>query len=421
MPVSHTRVSPALPPVVVTDSEIGGLLEVLGRVPDPRNRRGVRHGLVAVLTISVIAVFAGAQNFHEIGDEAADLPPQILARVKARWCLRRLRWVAPSAATIRRVIGDVDADLLDEVIYQWLRTRTGWDTRDNQQDWLLALDGKTCTGASRPGDEVKLFSALVHGQATVIAQLRVPEGTNEITQVRPLLSGLNITGAWITADAAHTQRDTAVFLVEECHADYLAQVKGNQPSLQQAISDRLAHRNRKLPDHLDREHNRGRITERSIWVQPADGIDWPHATQVFLIRREVLDLSEARISREFVFGITSRAANRAAPAQINAAVRSHWHIENRAHLVRDVTFGEDAHQAYLGATPQVLATLRNLALSLIRLAGGNEIKRTLQHIRRDRTRALNLIGLTTTSTTTLQWRWGDRRAGNRVLPTCDVA
>jgi len=394
MSVSHARVVPALPPVVVTGGEIAGLLDVLGGMPDPRKRRGVRHALVAVLMVSVIAVLAGAQNFREMGDEAADLAPQILERIKARWCHRRMLWLAPSSATIRRVIGDVDADHLDEVIYRWLRARTGWDTRDAEQQWLLALDGKTATGASRPGDEVKLFSALVHGQATVIAQLRVPAGTNEITQVRPLLSQVDATGALITTDAAHTQRDTAVFVVEECHADYLMQVKGNQPHLLQEISDRLARRDRKHPDHLDREHDRGRITERSVWVEPAAGIDWPHAAQVFLIRREVLDLTEARISREFVFGITSRAPAQASPAQINTATRSHWHIENRAHLVRDVAFGEDAHQAYLGATPQVLATLRNLAMNMIRLAGSNEIKRTLQHIRRDRTRALDLIGLT---------------------------
>jgi hypothetical protein len=115
---------------------------------------------------------------------------------------------------------------------------------------------------------------------------------------------------------------------------------------------------------------------------------------VFLIRREVLDVTYARIRRELVFGITSRPATRATPAQIAAATRTHWHIENKQHYVRDVVFGEDAHQAYLGATPQVLATLRNLAISLIRLDGSNHIKRTVQHIRRDRTRALHLIGLT---------------------------
>jgi len=170
--------------------------------------------------------------------------------------------------------------------------------------------------------------------------------------------------------------------------------KATNPRLRQAISERLAHRDRKHPDHFHSDHSRGQITERSIWVASAAGIDWPHAAQVFLIRREVLDVTYARISREFVFGITSRDADRAGPAQIAAAVRSHWHIENKQHYVRDVVFGEDAHQAYLGATPQALATLRNLAISVIRLSGSNQIKRTVQYIRRDRTRALHLLDLT---------------------------
>jgi predicted transposase YbfD/YdcC len=392
MPVSQV-VSAGLPPVSCQARELPDLLNALREVRDPRRRRGLRHALIAVLMIAVVAVLAGSQNFREIGDEAADLPQEVLARVGARWSLRWRRFLAPSAATIRRVIAGLDAEHLDEVIYRWLRHRSGWDTREQQQQWLIALDGKTCTGASRPGDEVKLFSAMVHGQATVIAQVRVPAGTNEITQVRPLLSALDVSGALVTADAAHTQRDTATFLVEDCHADYLAQVKGNQPGLLSAISDRLADRDRRQPDHRHTDHNRGQITERSIWVEPATGIDWPHAAQVFLLRREVFDPLGARVSREFVFGITSRTAQRADPAQLSAAARGHWGIENSEHLVRDVTFGEDAHQAYLGATPQVLATFRNLALTVIRLAGSNEIKRTVQRIRRDRTRALQLIGL----------------------------
>jgi len=139
MSVSHTGVFPALPPVMVTGQEVAGLMETLARIRDPRARRGVRHLLVAVLMVSVVAVLAGAQNFREIGDEAADLPQDILYRVGARYSTRLGRWVAASAATIRRVILDLDADQLDDVIYQWLRQRTGWDSRDAQQAWLLGV------------------------------------------------------------------------------------------------------------------------------------------------------------------------------------------------------------------------------------------------------------------------------------------
>jgi DDE_Tnp_1-associated len=59
-------------------------MAVLAQLPDPRRCRGVRHLLTAILTIAVIAVLAGAQNFREIGDHVRDLPQEILAQVGAR-------------------------------------------------------------------------------------------------------------------------------------------------------------------------------------------------------------------------------------------------------------------------------------------------------------------------------------------------
>ena len=68
MPVSHARVTA----VTSTDDELPGLLEVLARVPDPRRRRGRRYTLVFMLVVAVACVLAGAKNFREIGDQAAN-------------------------------------------------------------------------------------------------------------------------------------------------------------------------------------------------------------------------------------------------------------------------------------------------------------------------------------------------------------
>lgn len=393
MSVSHVQVLSTLPPVAVGPEEVGDLREALAGLVDPRRRRGVRHTLLTILLVAVVAVLAGAQNFREIGDDAADLPQELLARVRARWHPHRLRFLPPSAATIRRVVTALDATALDRVVYDWLSRRTGWTERDPAGQWRVAIDGKQIAGASRTGSPVRLFSALVHGQATTIAQVRVPDTTNETTQVAPLLDGIDVTGALITADAAHTQRDTCRLLVDDCGADYLLTIKGNQPGLRRAASDALLGRDPDRPAHLDIDHTRGHQVHRSVWVADATAIDWPHAAQVFLIRREIFDPLGARVHREFVFGVTSRDRRRLDPAGINIAARSHWEIENRQHWVRDVVFGEDAHTAYLGATPQVMATLRNLAISLIRHSGSNQIKRTTQRIRRNPVQALQLIGL----------------------------
>lgn len=77
--------------------------------------------------------------------------------------------------------------------------------------------------------------------------------------------------------------------------------------------------------------------------------------------------------------MTSLAPTQASPARLLALVRAHWTIENRLHWVRDVTFDEDRSQIRRGAGPQVMATLRNLAISLLRLAGAPFIAPALRH------------------------------------------
>jgi hypothetical protein len=80
MPVSHARMIA----VTSADEDVPGLLEVLARVPDPRRRRDRRFGLVFVLAVAVVCMLAGAKNFREIGDQAADLPQDLLAALGGR-------------------------------------------------------------------------------------------------------------------------------------------------------------------------------------------------------------------------------------------------------------------------------------------------------------------------------------------------
>ena len=94
---------------------------------------------------------------------------------------------------------------------------------------------------------------------------------------------------------------------------------------------------------------------------------------------------------EVVYLITSAGHLAAAPATLAGWVQGHWAIENRLHWVRDVTFDEDRSQVRTGYAPHVMATLRNLAISLLRLAGWTGIASALRHHARDPERPLNLI------------------------------
>ncbi|WP_245603572.1 hypothetical protein [Salinispora cortesiana] len=61
----------------------------------------------------------------------------------------------------------------------------------------------------RPGAQVHLLAALGQAEQIVLAQLDVDGKTNEISRFMPLLDGLKLTGAIVTADALHTQREHA--------------------------------------------------------------------------------------------------------------------------------------------------------------------------------------------------------------------
>lgn len=88
---------------------------MLAGISDPRDPRGIRHPLLAVLGTAVVATLAGAANFRELGSVAADLPQGLLALLGARWDQRDGRFGAPSGATLRRILIELDADALDRV------------------------------------------------------------------------------------------------------------------------------------------------------------------------------------------------------------------------------------------------------------------------------------------------------------------
>jgi hypothetical protein len=217
-----------------------GLLDRLGELADPRDRRGVRHSFVSLLAIAVAAVGSGARSWTEIGEFARELTPEQLARLQARPSPYTGRYSPPDEATIRRALQRVDPQALDRLVGGWLgaRQRPAAAAAGTATDeGAVAVDGKTLRRAvDANGRRVHLLAALHQQQGTVLAQRRVDGKSNEITGFQPLLEEVDLEGAVVTADALHCQRDHARYLVGERHADYLFVVKENQPGLVAAIS-----------------------------------------------------------------------------------------------------------------------------------------------------------------------------------------
>jgi len=214
----------------------------------------------------------------------------------------------------------------------------------------------------------------------------------QITALQPLLEDLDLAGALVTADALHTHRANAAWLVEVKKADYLLQVKANQPGLLEACQQIEDDQWSAPFEHTERGH--GRIETREVRVAevPA-GLDFPYAAQVVMVYRERSGLDNKMTASETTYYVTSISADDADAQLLAGHVRGHWQIENRVHWVRDWAFDEDRHQLRATASPaRALATLRNLAISLIRLAGSNRIAATMRWIARRPERSAQLLG-----------------------------
>jgi hypothetical protein len=205
--------------------EQGGLIDLLKTVVDPRKPRGVRHPVITVVAIAICAALSGARSFTAIAEWAETLSPEALRKLGSK------RRQPPSEPTIRRVLQRLDADLLDSKIGSWLVLHYPLAGR------AVAVDGKTLRGAHDAGQRpVHLLGAILHQEAVVVGQMTVEEKTNEIPKLPELLAPLPLQGAVVTADALHTQHNTAHYIVEKKQADYLFIIKDNQPTLRNDIA-----------------------------------------------------------------------------------------------------------------------------------------------------------------------------------------
>jgi predicted transposase YbfD/YdcC len=383
-------------PIVVTESTRESLLEALGRVPDPRDRRGVRYPFTAVLATVVCAMVTGARSFAAIGEWCQDLDE---ATRRALGFTGKV----PGPVTIWRLLVRIDAQALDRVVCTWIRTSLeavntaarALAPRGRPVRRVLAVDGKAMRATRRGTDPVHLLAAVDHARGVVHAQVPVDQKTNEIPLFSALLDQIpDLEGVLITADALHAQTAHLNYLHAR-GAHLLVCVKGNQPTLRNTLQ---ALPWKDIPiGHTQTNRGHGRIEKRTLKVVTVNaGLGFPHTAQAIQITRQRRPIKpssgkRAKWRTETVYAITTLTAAQAQPEELARWLKGHWTIENRLHWVRDVTLGEDLHQARTGNGPHVLACCRNLIISLLRLAGDTGIARALRHHARHPDQAIALV------------------------------
>ena len=390
----------------MTQTKSGHLIDILAEVPDPRNAKGKRHPLCAILALSVIAIMCGYRSYSAIAQWGRTYSPALIQ------ALGFTRAQTPCAATLHNLFKRLDIGKLEAVLSQWV-TQTLQSVSGGSGSMAVAIDGKTLRGSAKQNASVShLLSVVSHQLGVTIIQKAVDTKTNEIPISTEILSAFDIRGKIVTTDALLTQRDFCQ-KVSALDADYVVPVGLNHKQLHhdirclfdpptdisptQPTDNALQQMHTELNQTLDTyqtvEKSHGRIETRKLTASTAlnDYIQWPGVEQVFKCCYERIDISTGQVKQKTQYGITSLKPTQASAKDLLTLRRGHWAIENQSHWVRDVVLGEDASQVRCGVIPQVMAALRNTALAVLRFADCHSISKAMRYCAAHPQHALNLI------------------------------
>lgn len=335
------------------------LLAHLSLVEDPRSSINRQHNLVDVMFLVLASVASGMEGWAEIEEFGND---------HLDW-FRRYRTFEngiPTRHSIARIFKAVDAEQLTLAVFSWVNAQ-----RQKAGQSVIALDGKTLRGAvnrNEAHEKLHMVTAFDTTNGIVLYQQPTQAKAGEIATVREVIGMLNITGATLTMDALHCQTET-LELIKAKKGDYVIQVKTNQPSLHNAISESFEpyweNNCSALAQHVQSEKGHGRIERRTVFQMPAKLSKtltqrWPSARSFIAIERERKINNKTSIDTSFY--ISSLAVD---PKRAFNSIRQHWHIENRQHWVLDVTFGEDASLIGDREASERFALFRRVALNLV--------------------------------------------------------
>lgn len=363
-------------------------MDCLDEINDPRKpSNGTLHDFQEILVIAIAAMLSDCDTVEDIA---------YWAYMKEAW-LRRflvLKNGIPSEDTFLRIFRALDPKQFETAFRRWVAGVVG------ALSGTIAVDGKTVRGSGTGGETaIHMVSAFATELGVVLGQEKVAGKSNEITAIPALLDALYLKGFLVSIDAMGCQKRIAKTITTK-GGDYLLMVKGNQPSLLNAIEMTfISHHDAEGVDrqgHVEKSH--GRIVGQIASVLPAKGTvdlaDWPKCKTIGRID-SIRTIGEKESGLEQRYYISSRDLS---ADQLAAAVRAHWGIENRLHWVLDVSFGEDGKTVCKDNAPQNLSLLRKIVLNLIRLDKTDTTKASLRRKRKgaawDDDMRMNMLGLT---------------------------
>lgn len=341
--------------------QLDAFSEFFSDLHDPRQSAKISYPLFDILFLTVCAVIGGCEGWEDIED---------FGQAHSRWFQDKGLFPngLPVHDTIARVVSSLAPEQFQSCFLKWMQA-----VNSRAKGELIAIDGKVLRSSYNRDDRqstIHMVSAFASANGMVLGQVKTDAKSNEITAIPELLALLDMTGCLISIDAMGCQTEIAAQIVNK-GGDYLLAVKGNQETLHRAVREAMAPLAREGSHQATIEQSRGRTELREYHVMPAGDMvkqfpTWKGLNTLGVAigyRRD----SKGNESLEYRYYISSAALTE---EQFAKAVRGHWGIENQLHWVLDVTMKEDACPIYRGEAAQILATVRHMALNMLRAEKG---------------------------------------------------
>jgi predicted transposase YbfD/YdcC len=341
---------------------------------DPRSTVNLKHPLVSVVVIAMMAVLAGAGGPTAIAKWAA---------IKEEFLLKVLKLPhgIPRKDVFRRVLALLKPGAFQACFASWLTSLRAQAAEATEIDKpVLAIDGKTLRRSHNHNKDLgALHSVSVWASdfGLSLGQVACAEKSNEITAIPELLQLVDIKGAIITIDAMGTQKAIAAQIVDS-DADYVLALKGNQGMLHQQVIDYIDEQSKndfadaKARRHHTHETGHGREETRCYTQMPV-----PDDLPGLELWKGLQSIGMATLlcNRNGKDTIDTRYYISSLPVGVKTfahAVRSHWGIENGCHWVLDMTYREDESRIRDPHLRENFAWLNRFTLSLLKQHPGKD-------------------------------------------------
>jgi predicted transposase YbfD/YdcC len=328
------------------------------RLPDPR-ANNARHDLLEVLFVALAAMLCGAESCSDMvvfGQSKEGLLRLFL----------RLEHGIPSHDTFSRVFRLLEPQAFETAFRRFMAafaTANGLNLTG-----VVAVDGKALRGAYERGGKatpLQLVNVFAVDARMALAQHKAP-GRNETAGALEVLELLSLEGCIVTADALHCHRAFAGAVLQR-GGNYVLAIKANRGRLFTAVAQQFERSGkRSIAEHIDpsshdRYEARRATTMRNTSLVARYGFPGVAAVGRITSRRRLRgQRADAPVVRYYLL------SEYISPKRLLHVTRSHWGIENRLHWVLDVHFAEDGNRARKDNAPENLATLRRLALNILR-------------------------------------------------------